>query len=76
MFTMDSAVEKDGTLLLIKKTLIHVRLSLLLKYNNMAWSFVGKLEQVSTYIWLKFKTKNNRKQNIVQVRPLTAKIKD
>ena len=41
----------------------------------MAKSFVVKLEQVSTYILLKFKTINNKKQNIVQERPLTAKIK-
>ena len=33
-------------------------LSILLKKDNMAWSFVGKLEQVSTYILWKFKTIN------------------
>ena len=31
-------------------TLAHLRLSLLLNNHNMAWSFVGKYEQVSTYV--------------------------
>ena len=44
---MDSAIEKDGTQLQTT-TLAHSRLSLLLNNNNMAWSFVGKYEQVST----------------------------
>ena len=45
----------------------------------MTWSFVGKYEQVSTYIMFhgKFKcmkTINVRKKKIVQMRPLTAEI--
>ena len=45
---MDFAIEKDGTQLK-KKTSVHSRLSLLLENNNIeAWSFVGKLEQVTT----------------------------
>ena len=31
-------------------TFAHSRLSLILNNNNMAWSFVGKYEQVSTYV--------------------------
>ena len=46
---MDSAIEKDGTNF-ETTTLAHSRLSLLLNNNNMAWSFVGKYEQVSTYV--------------------------
>ena len=54
---MDFAIGKDGTQLK-KKTLVHSRLSLPLKNNNMALSFVvfiGKLVQVSTYILWKSK---------------------
>ena len=48
---MDSAIEKDGTQLW-NDNLAHPRLSFLLNNNNMAWSFVGKLEQVCTYaLW-------------------------
>ena len=47
---MDSAIEKDGTQHQITTTLAHSRLSLLLNNNNIAWSFVGKYEQVSTYV--------------------------
>ena len=55
---MDFAIEKDGTQLKKKNTLVHSRLSLPLKNNNMALSFVvfiGKLVQVSTYILWKSK---------------------
>ena len=46
----------------------------------MACSFVGKYEQVNTYMFHgKFhciKAINVRKKNIVQMRPLTAEIKN
>ena len=58
---MDFAVEKDGT----KQA----------TWLEALFSLFVKLVQVSTYILWKFKTTNNRKQNIVQVRPLTAKMK-
>ena len=57
---MDFAIQKDDTQLQ-KEKLVHSRLSLLLKNENIAWSFVGKLEQVSTYILWKFQTWNVRK---------------
>ena len=50
---MDFAIQKDD-IQLQKEKLVHSRLSLLLKNENIAWSFVGKLEQVSTYILWKF----------------------
>ena len=50
-------------------TLAHSRLSRLLNNRNMAWSFVGKYEQV-------IKAINVRKKNIVPMRPLTAEIKN
>ena len=46
---MDSAIKKDGTQLQ-NNNFGTSRLSLLLNNNNMAWSFVGKYEQVSTYV--------------------------
>ena len=46
---MDSGIEKDGTQLQTT-TLAHSRLSLLLNNKNMAWRFVGKYEQVSTFV--------------------------
>ena len=46
---MDSAIEKDGQDFK-RTTLAHSRLSLLLNNNSMAWSFVGKYEQLSTYV--------------------------
>ena len=45
---MDSAIEKDGTQLQ-NNNFGTFYFSLLLNNNNMAWSFVGKYEQVSTY---------------------------
>ena len=72
---MNFAIERDGTQLK-KETLVHSRFSFLFKNNNIDWYFVGKLEQVSTYILWKFKTINVRKLNMVQVRPLTAKSKN
>ena len=46
---MDSAIEKDGTQIQ-NNNFGTFRLSLLLNNNNMAWSFVGKYEQVRTYV--------------------------
>ena len=72
---MNFATERDDTQLK-KETLVHSRFSLLFKSNNIDWYFVGKLEQVSTYILWKFKIINVRQLNMVQVRPLTAKSKN
>ena len=44
---MDSAIEKDFTQLWDGTS---SRLSILLKNGNLAWSFVDKLEEVSTNI--------------------------
>ena len=64
MFAVDSAIEKGDTQLK-KKILAHSKLSLLLNNNNMAWSFVGRLDQViSTYVLWKFKTINVTKSKI------------
>ena len=57
---MDSAIEKDGTQLQ-NNTFGIFRLSLLLNNNNMAWSFVGKYEQVSTYVSWKIPLYQNYK---------------
>ena len=43
-------------------TLAHFRLSLLLNNHNMAWSFVGKYEQVSTYVSWKIPLYQNYKR--------------
>ena len=59
---MDSAIEKDGTQLW-NNNFAHPRLSLLLNNNNMmAWSFVGKLEQVSCYVMWKIPLFQNYKR--------------
>ena len=55
---MYSAIEKDGTQLW-NNNLAHPRLSFLSKNNNMAWSFVGKLEQVSTSVLCKIPLYNS-----------------
>ena len=47
-------------------TLAHSRLSLLLNNNNRAWSFVGKLEQVSSYVWRKIPLYQNYKSSKVK----------
>ena len=43
-------------------TLAHFRLSLLLNNHNMAWSFVGKYEQVNTYVSWKIPLYQNYKR--------------
>ena len=60
---MGSAIEKDGNQLQNNNfgTLIS-RLSILLNNNNMAWSFVGKYEQVSTYVSWKIPLYQNYKR--------------
>ena len=76
---MDSDVEREKYRNFKTTTLAHSGLSLLLNNNNMVWSFVGKYEQVSTYVSWKIpciKAINVRKKNIVQMRPLTAEIKN
>ena len=62
---MDSAIEKDGTQLW-NNNLAHPRLSFLLKNNNMAWSFVGKFEQVSTSVLWKIPLYQNYKRKKVK----------
>ena len=58
---MDSAIEKNGTQFQ-KNNFAHSRLSLLLNNNSMAWSFVGKYEQVSTYVSWKIPLYQNYKR--------------
>ena len=58
---MDSAIEKDGPNFKTT-TLAHSRLSLLLNNNNIAWSFVGKYEQVSTCVSWKIPLYQNYKR--------------
>ena len=58
---MDSAIKKDGTQLQ-NNNFGTSRLSLLLNNNNMAWSFVGKYEQVSTYVSWKIPLYQNYKR--------------
>ena len=62
---MDSPIEKDGTQLW-NNNLAHPRLSFSLKNNNMAWSFVGKLEQVSTSVLWKIPLYQNYKRKKVK----------
>ena len=58
---MDSAKKSTATNFKTT-TLAHSRLSLLLNNNNMAWSFVGKYEQVSTYVSWKIQLYQNYKR--------------
>ena len=59
---MDSAIEKDTAPNFKTTTLEHSRLSLLFNNNNMAWSFVAKYEQVSTYVSWKIPLNQNYKR--------------
>ena len=58
---MDSAIEKVAPNFKTT-TLAQSRLSLLLNNINMSWSFVGKYEQVSTYVSWKIPLYQNYKR--------------
>ena len=58
---MDSAIEKVAPNFKTT-TLAHSRILLLSNDNNMAWSFVGKYEQVSTYVSWKIPLYQNYKR--------------
>ena len=59
---MDSAIQKRMAPNFKTTTFAHSRLPLLLNNNNMARSFVGKYEQVSTYVSWKIPLYQNYKR--------------